>query len=625
MADEKVRVTELPATQTLRDGGVVLINQAGVDYQAPVEKLLRTDNNLSEVDPATGRNNLNIYSKAETDQQVKLSAKAYVATSVANGLANTAVGDLFVVPQGQGQTTSFIYYRNNGTTAVVVADEPGAGVVTQVADKVTVIDNRTDGLHTSSHSKYAFEIVDEEGKGVLMIDGTGKIFVPGGLSTTDLQLTALALDNLKATSINMREGYWNNEKLLLTKTSRYAYAEVDQGGRVLFGTLNSTGEKEYLGYPLKNKVGPMRNDFFFIGDSITAFSHATSLAADNNNRNEAPTHCAQSWPMWAEFLSKGKLKYAGLSATGGFLASQILATHVPVAVAAKPTFCVVLAGRNNVVYNYSYTNTVTNLAAIYDTLRKAGIIPVLCNMCAQTGNTATQETLRYQVNDFIRAYADKYQLPFVDMHEATTDPATGGWYDNPMMHIDWSHPTGAGAKVMGAKLVEAMQPWLRNHHVRMAVNVTVPATSDNLLDNPLFYTSADSTNPDTWTVNAVAKSELLVDAAIKGKAWHVSANGATMSNHSKTVTVEPGQKYGFGFMAKMNGTAVNHCYIVSGSDATGVTFLAGIRRWNTVTDGYGYFYQEFTAPAGVTSVTIVVNANDMTLAQMGLFKITEVA
>jgi len=622
MADEKIRLTELPKTETLRNGGVIMVNQSGVDYQAPIETVVRSANNLSEIDPAAGRSNLNVYSVAETDQQVKLAAKAYVATSVADGLAKTANGDLFVVPQGQGANKSFIYYRNNGTTATVAAEEPGAALVNSVSQKVTSIENRTDGLHSSSSSRNAFEIIDSQGKALLYIDSTGKVFLPGGLSTTDLALSGLALDSLKVTTANMREAYWNKERIMLTSAPEWAYAETDTNGLVLFGTRKDTGEKHYLGYPLKNKVGPMGNDFFFIGDSITAFSYATSAAADNNNRNESPTHCAQSWPMWATMQSKGRLMFKGLSATGGFLTSQILATHVPRAIAAKPTFCVVLAGRNDVVYNYSIDFSISNLTAIYDRLRKAGIIPVLCSMCAQTGNTTTQQTLRYQINEFIRAYADKYQLPFVDMHEATTDPATGGWYDTPMMHIDWSHPTGAGAKVMGARLVEAMTPWIRNSRVRMAVNTTVPATSDNMLDNPLFYTSADGKTPDAWTIQNQGVSELLTDATIKGKAWHVakdSSGSAALAN--RTVTVVPGQKYGFGFMVKMNGTESNLCYVVANS----TTYLAGIRRWNTVTDGFGYFYQEFTAPAGVTSVTIVVSATDMSLAQMGLFKITEVS
>lgn len=625
MADAKIRVTELPVATEIRDQGKILVSQNGVDYQVDTSKILKTDSALSEIDPVKGRANMSVYSRSEVDERVKLSAKAFVATDIANGLANTAIGDLFVVPQGQGAEKSFIYYKNNGNSASVVADQIGSGAVEKVQREIESVENRTEGLQSSSHSKNPFEILDQKGKAVLYIDSNGKVFLPGGLSTTDLQLAGLVLDNLKATSINMKEGFWGKEKLSLTSSSQFAYAEVDQQGRVLFGTDKTTGEKIYLGYPLKNKVGPARNDFFFIGDSITAFSNATSLNVDNNNRNEKPTHCAQSWPMWAEFISKGRLKYAGLSATGGFLVSQILATHVPVAIAAKPTFCVVLAGRNNIVFNSTYAVTTSGLASIYDALRKAGIIPVLCNMCAQTGNTTSQELLRYQVNEFIRAYADKHQLPFVDMHEATTNPANGNWYDSPMMHIDWSHPTGEGAKVMGARLAEAMYPWIRNNRVRMAVNTTIPATSDNLVDNPLFYNSTDAINPDGWTVAAQGVSELLTDSAIKGKAWHLKKDGNNnLSRHWKTVTVQEGKTYGFGFMAKMNVAAANHCYVVQGDDQAGSTYLAGIRRWDTVTDGYGYFYQEFTVPAGVKSVTIVISANDMTVAQMGLFNITEV-
>lgn len=623
MADEKIRVTELPVATEIREGGKILVTQNGVDYQVGVEKILKADSNLAEVEASQARANLNIYSRAETDERVQLSAKAFVATDIANGLANTTVGQLFVVPQGVGADQSFIFYRNMGTTASAVADQPGTGAINDVREEMDSLNNRTDGLHTSSQSVNPFEILDAEGKALMYLDSQGRMFVPAGLTTKDVSLVSLTIEQLKSTIINGKELYWLNERLSLTDAPDWSYAETDASGQVLFGTRKSDGKKVYLGWPLQNKIGLLKNDFFFIGDSITAFSQASSNGNTNTNRNEAPAHCDQSWPMWAEMQSDGRIKFAGVSATGGYTAAQILATHVPVAVAANPTFCVVLAGRNNIVQNKTYEETVADLKAIYDSLRRAGITPVLCSMSAQSGNSAAQDTLRYRTNEFIRAYADRNQLPFVDFHEVTTNAETGQWMQDDW-HFDASHPTGKAAKVMGAKLAEVMKPWVRNNTPRMAVNVTDPASSTNRLENPLFFSSADGINPDSWTVNIAGTSTLKDDAAVKGKVWSLGLSGSTQARRSKVIDVTAGKKYGFGFKARFTTDAANHCYVLTGGDQSASTYVGGVRRWVTSSEGFGYFYQEFTVPAGVTQVTIVISASGLDLAQMGLFEITEV-
>lgn len=622
MADEKVRVTELPVADTLREGAKILINQSGVDYQADTGMILQTQNNLSEIDPVTARSNLNLYSTSEVDTRVKLAVKATVAESVEDGLSKTAIGELFVVPQGAGAAQSFIYYRNSGTTATQVADEAGSGAIDEVRESVDKVDTRTSGANIQKGGENPIEWLDEQGKALLYMDDTGKWYMPGGLSTQELQLAALTLDQMTTGTLDVKLMENGGNKIQMEASERYLHAEVDSGGRVLFGTLKGTGEKEYLGYPLRNKVGLMKNDFFFIGDSITAFTQTTSGAYNDTNRNEKPTVTMQGWPIWAEMISEGRIKYAGLSATGGYRTDQILSTHVPVAVAAKPTFCVVLAGRNDVVQNIATATAVANLKSIYETLRKAGITPVLCSMSAQSGNTTAQDTNRYAINEFIRAYAEKYDLPFVDFHKVTTDPATGQWFSG--WNYDASHPTGTGAQAMGAELYRAMAPWVGNVTPRMAESNTTPATSTNLLANPTFLNSSDNILADGWKSVAAGNSTFTTETGIKGKAWNLIADGGTMARVYQTVTVTPGTRYAFGVKVKMNTDGTNYLFVTQGTDDTGTAFLAGIRRWSKATDGFGYFYQEFTVPTGVTSVSIVAIANNMSVGQIGLFKITEV-
>lgn len=90
MAEKKVRLTDLPQTNQLLDNAVVLINQNDVDFQAPIKKFLRADNNLSDVDAVTGRSNLGVYSKEDVDGQIQETVIPYVDTAVSNALGNVS-------------------------------------------------------------------------------------------------------------------------------------------------------------------------------------------------------------------------------------------------------------------------------------------------------------------------------------------------------------------------------------------------------------------------------------------------------------------------------------------------------------------------------------------------------
>ena len=554
----------------------------------------------------------------------ELITTAGVMPDIATGLAKTASGDSFAVAQGTGSDTAFIYYRNNAGTAVAIADAPGVSAVTKAQAASEAVAARTGGLNTTAASMNPFEIMDSDGKGVLTMDTAGKFNMPGGVTsptveTDSLAATAVTGDTVTAGALESKTlQYDGGAQLDMSGVSGYLMAITDSQGRIIHGWKEDTGQQEYLGFPLKNKTGLLNNDFFYIGDSITAFTETTSAAYNSTSRNEAPCVCQQGWPIWAEMMSDGRIKYAGISATGGYRADQILATHVPNAVAAAPTFCVVLAGRNNVVQSYTYAQTAADLQSIYLTLRKAGITPVLCSMPAQSGNTDAQNLLRYQINEFIRAYAEANQLPFVDFHKATTDPLTGEWYSG--WNYDASHPTSTGAKAMATALVNAMGPWVLNVNPRMAVSNTTPAASTNLITNPLFLTSASGTAPDGWTVITAGTTTLGTDSTVSGNVWNITA----AANYSMTIAVTARQSLAFGVRVKMTAATQNAIYIVAGSSATGTQYLAGIKRWHKETDGFGYFYKEFTVPTGVTAVTVVLNATAMSLAQIALFQLMEI-
>ncbi|EMS9660256.1 SGNH/GDSL hydrolase family protein [Klebsiella aerogenes] len=123
MADEKVKITQLPLLQNA-ESGLLLTNKDGIDYQTPVNQFLLSKNNLSDVNPAVSRSNLNVYSKDETLSLTGGSMQAF--SSEAEGVAGTTDGQYFMVPSGDGGVN---YYRNNAGTADLVGTVIGPSSV----------------------------------------------------------------------------------------------------------------------------------------------------------------------------------------------------------------------------------------------------------------------------------------------------------------------------------------------------------------------------------------------------------------------------------------------------------------------------------------------------------------
>lgn len=509
------------------------------------------------------------------------------------GLAATSNGQFFRVAQGSGADLAFIYYRNANGTAVQVAAVVSAAYVESVRDLAKSVDDRTDGINSTEDSLYPYELVDKAGKGLHIIENTGINNFPGGVKTPNINTQSDDGDS-------------------------YPYAEVDSSGRVLFATEPNSGRKVYLGEPLHNHRGPLPGDFFAIGDSITAYGVASS-SANNGGTSYSPCLNAQSWHTWAMLISNGRLRLTGISATGGYTVTQILNNHLSNALAAKPTFCVVMGGRNDVVQGIDIdTVTIPAFKKIFLALRQKGIIPVVCIMSAQ-GNSAnnTRRIAEHKINNWLRAYARKYQLPLVDLHRDTVDPATGDWIAG--YNQDVSHPTGVGARVMGQALVDGLLEWSATTWPPRADEQVSAGLTANLLSNSLFLTN-DGQNPTDWTIDTAGTATVTQDPGIKGNAWSMANQTASL-----TVGATPGDRLQLGFFMKTAGSTLFECYALAG-DSTSTTHLAGIRGWVTPTEGWGYFCYEFTVPSGITTITLKTNAGASvcSIAQIGLIKITEI-
>ncbi len=533
----------------------------------------------------------------------------------ATGLAQTTNGQTFSVAGEPGSGVAVYVYRNDSGTGTLVYTLSSKDAVDAVQATATAVDTRTQGLKTSRRNIYFDEYVDAVGRFYGWVTNKGIWNFPAGVNAGTITATLLNIANIALSKLSVGSGAILNN----TSSSAYIHSFEDGNNRVLGGFKNDgVGTPEFLGEPFSHQKGALPNDVFYIGDSITAFTESTTGNYNNTNRDLSPLVCAQGWPIYAELISKGRVKYAGVSATGGFTALEVLNTHVPVAIKAKPSACVVMVGRNDINAATPIATLISTFKKIFWQLRSNGIMPILATMPAQNSNDATKKVLQYNINNWLKSYAQAKKFPLIDLHAATVDPASGEWLTG--YWYDVSHPRPLGAKAMGKAVADTLSAWLAPTLPRTAVNTTTAATSDNKIDDPLFYTH-DGVNPAGWNITTQGISSISAEAAIRGNAWHLSGG----AKRNKIIPVVAGEKIGFGYMLKANDNLENDIYVVSGSDPTGTSYLAGMKRWGGITDGWGYFYKEFIVPDGVTNVTVVISAGgSIDIAQAGMFGILEV-
>jgi lysophospholipase L1-like esterase len=276
-----------------------------------------------------------------------------------------------------------------------------------------------------------------------------------------------------------------------------------------------------------------------MGDSIIANgandSVSGSVTVTGGRLNE------KNWLAWATMLSGGKITYGGLAATGGYTTAQVLATHLPTVLAAKPDACLVLAGTNDTVASTPLATSIANLTSMYAQLLAAGILPIACTLPPRTGATSGDNTLRTQLNIWIVRYARTNGIPMVDFYGTLVDTATAGSY-LAALTADGVHPNGAGAKAMGQAMADSMATWLSPVTPFLSQNNTDPALG---LSNSLNLTDTNADGvPDNWTISGTgAVGTLVTDAAVKGK-YYVATRGSAdlTAQMAAAITAAAGDK-----------------------------------------------------------------------------------
>lgn len=508
-----------------------------------------------------------------------------------------------------------LWKNNAGTPEFTGKYEVDGSLVEEFIEVSKATDNRTKGVFTINDDSGNLWLVDGNGRAAYKVENTGKKIMYGETELDEVFIKQIL--NFISSSLVPASG------------SLYRRATIDPSGRVIEGVRVIDNKWEFEGIPFSNRTmrGRLPNDTLVIGDSLVFNGWAMSGTITIPGTIYAPLLNSLSWICWASMMSNGQIKNSGQSATGGYTTAQVLAEHVPKAIASGATFVTVLCGRNDVrdETNTKFSTTKANFISIFTSLLRAGIIPVVCTMAAQ-GTAANplsvaEKIKEAQINDFLQSFADDNGLPFVDFHAATVDPLTGIWRDG--YNIDVSHPNSTGAKVMGETYAAAMKEWVSPAKPRTAVSTSNPATSTNLNSDPMFLQSTAGV-PNGWATTTAGTSSVASDAQIKGNAWTISGSGSVVPRYVKTISVVPGQKIGFGAMLKGISSESSSLafYLVEGDGVSPTKYLAGIRGWKKSFD-WGYFYYDNIIQEGVTQVSIIanVNAGELSVAQLGVFNL----
>lgn len=543
----------------------------------------------------------------------------FTFADTASGLAAVAeLGYFRTISTDENNEIAFTYWQKVGGVAVKKTTLSSGTATDNLNEKIATVDDRTKGIQSQNFSTDPFEIVDELNKLMLALSKEALLKAPGGISTTNIAANKLTVSELAGIVSLALASLTANRLVSNTTTGEYAYVEEDANGNALWGTLTD-GTKKYLNQPLHNRAGLSYGDFYAIGDSITA-NGVTFF--DSTRKYESFNDL--SWHVWGMLLSMGRLRFTGASATGGYTSAQILSQHLPNALKSGASYCVVMAGRNDVVQGLNVnTVTIPNMKEIFRQLKAKGIIPVVCTMSAHGNSVSNANRLaEHTVNAWLRQYARKNKLPLVDLHKATVNPLTGDW--KPGYNQDVSHPTNVGAYYMGKALKDGMLEWAANVLPPMAdEQLPINTLGMNVFDNALFL-NTDDINPSNWTIVNPGVSTVTdadpADTAVVGKIWESQNQTATY-----TVNVTPGQKLGFGFKVKTSGVG-NFSFSCAGAAGSGLTNLAGLRDWKSQIPDWGYFYYEFVVPADQTSITftLITGAAKVSLAQLALIQIPEV-
>lgn len=384
---------------------------------------------------------------------------------------------------------------------------------------------------------------------------------------------------------------------------------------VLAGDVAFTGA--YARLPLESVV-------WAIGDSITANGYTAPTSTNG------ATYTGSSYLQWASQLSGARFRFGGIAATGGYTSAQVLATHLPTVLAAKPQACVVLCGTNDVPLGGAAT--MTNLMSIWTTLARAGITPILATLTPRNDFVAGNNQI-ITLNSWIARQARLNGWPLVDFYAAVVDPATNIYLSG--YNLDTVHPNVVGAKAMGQALATQMSNLMGYNSLQLPalpVANAWPGVGSIVAANALHLTGTGQ--PSNWGYDFGSGATFSLSAMSAnegvGNWFNMTRTGTDFGYRpAQSITLVPGNRMSIGFRYKTTNVV-----------STGATFELRLATTSTANNlwrfqaitgvdvALGTVYEEFVVPVSIPLTTckymftILTGNATLSLGQMMLRDLT---
>lgn len=234
---------------------------------------------------------------------------------------------------------------------------------------------------------------------------------------------------------------------------------------------------------------------------------------------------------WISALTNQKFCFT--SAGGSYIKSNpgyTSALMVPLvgqitALSPRPRYCFISAGSNDAGTGVSSSTFVANITSICDSLRLAGILPVIMGVPPRTGAAG----LVAEYNLRLYRYASRTGTPFLDQFSILVDPATGGYlaaYDSG----DGIHPNPSGCKAIAAKAATDLAPL-----VAPAVSMAGLAMSTgNVMSGAAHLTDADANGIADW-YSATPSSGFAYSRVADSQGWYWQRVTLSSAAGAKTI------------------------------------------------------------------------------------------
>lgn len=196
-----------------------------------------------------------------------------------------------------------------------------------------------------------------------------------------------------------------------------------------------------------------------MGDSITQASYGT------NDKNL--TQDGFCWPVLMQYMSQGKIELLFNAGVAGENTAQMLARFTTDVLAKSPAICTFLAGRNDTgkAYELSTYGSFTNMHTMVQLCISNKIIPIIINIppvrrSNLDGAIPVAGVHKTIYNDWLwnlwlQRYAQKYNIPFVDIFSKLYDPIANDWKAG--YSADGVHPDSAATKIIAQAVLDVIQ------------------------------------------------------------------------------------------------------------------------------------------------------------------------